>query len=116
MSDPGFFPAHMRPIDFPYAAAATARETCDRIAGLLDDHLGARAGLVATARDGWEGTYREEFDHTWSIQEARLSGLKEDLRRLAGQLAAAADNATAANQRRAGMRAQYLDDLQTEAV
>jgi uncharacterized protein YukE len=106
----------MRPIQFPHADAATARATCDRIAGLLDDHLGARAGLVSTARDGWEGTYREEFDHTWSIQEARLSGLKEDLRRLAGQIATAAENADAANQRRAALRAQYLADLQSEPV
>jgi uncharacterized protein YukE len=120
MLDPGshdwsFYPAHMRPIDFPTAEAAAAEETCDRIAGMLEDHLGARAGLVASAQDGWEGTYREEFDDTWATQSVRISGLKEDLRRLASQIATAAENVQAANSRRASLRVQYIEDLQDEA-
>jgi uncharacterized protein YukE len=119
MLDPGsqdwsFYPAHMRPIDFPEAEATAAQETCNRIADLLGDHLGARADLVSSARDGWEGAYREEFDDTWSTQSTRLSNLKEDLRQLAGKIATAAENVVSANARRATMRRQYLEDLQQD--
>ena len=78
------YPAHLRPVRFPSATAEAARATCDRIAGLLDEHLLARPDLVNGARDGWEGAYRQEFDQAWSVQETRLAGLKDDLRTLAG--------------------------------
>jgi uncharacterized protein YukE len=104
----------MRPISFPFGEASTAQATCDRVASLLGEHLGARADLVATARDGWEGSYRDEFDDTWSTQSTRLSGLQEDLRLLSGKIATAVENVNAANERRATMRIHYIQDLQDQ--
>ncbi|HKE73709.1 MAG TPA: hypothetical protein VKB57_08860 [Acidimicrobiales bacterium] len=112
--DYGYYPERMRPVPFPTASAQAAIAVCDRIAALLESDLGARPGLVAGARDGWEGAYRVEFDETWRIQEVRLAGLKEDLRRLSGQITTAVNNAAAINGQRATARANYLAEQQSE--
>jgi hypothetical protein len=109
------YPARMRPVPFPTGRAQTASAACDRVAALLESDLGARPGLVAGARDGWEGAYRVEFDDTWRTQETRLIGLKEDLRRLSGRIATAAVNAAAINSQRATDRANYLAEQQRQS-
>src|SRR4029450_2716499 len=70
--DYGYYPERMRPVPFPTGGAQAAIDACDRIAALLESDLGARPGLVARARDGWEGAYRGEFDETVRTQEIRL--------------------------------------------
>jgi hypothetical protein len=112
--DYGYYPERMRPVPFPTGGAQAAIDACDRIAALLESDLGARPGLVARARDGWEGAYRDEFDETWRTQEIRLAGLKEDLRRLSGQISAAMTNAAAINGQRATARANYLAEQQRQ--
>lgn len=107
--DYSYYPAHMRPVSFPTALAETAQAACDRISSLLNEHLLARPDMVAGARDGWEGAYRDEFDETWRIQEVRLDGLKEDLRRLASRIGTALDNVETTNAQRATLRAEYLE-------
>lgn len=102
------YPADMQPVPFPTASAEAALTVCDRIASLLQDHLDARPDLVAAARDGWEGAYRDEFDETWSVQSERLSGLKDDLRRLAGRIDDAIGNADTINEQRAELRRDHL--------
>jgi hypothetical protein len=109
------YPADMQPISFPTAAATEAKTVCERIASMLDRHLQARPGMVGSARDGWEGAYRTEFDETWSIQETRLIGLKDDLRTLAGRIGTAMSNASTLNTQRATARQQYREDHQTPA-
>jgi hypothetical protein len=104
------YPAQMRPVSFPTGAANAAKSACDRIAALLHDHLSARPGLVADARDGWEGRHRQEFDTTWRGQETGLIGLKDDLRRLSGAITTTLDNVAAVNRRRASLRTTYLQE------
>jgi hypothetical protein len=101
------YPAHMQDVYFPNAQASAAKTVCERIATLLGDHLGARPAMVSNAHDGWEGAYRDEFDETWSIQETRLVGLKEDLQTLAGRLGTAMENVETINSQRATEREQY---------
>jgi hypothetical protein len=103
----------MRPVQFPAAAAGEAQEVCERVAALLDGHLTARPGMVEGARDGWEGTYRDEFDDTWTVQETRLVGLREDLVRLGARLAAAAEAAVTIDGQRATARSEYLSQQAT---
>jgi len=110
-----YYPARLRPVPFSTGRAEAAVAACDRVAALLEADLGARPGLVAAARDGWEGAYRTEFDETWRTQEARLIGLKDDLRRLSGQIAGAQANAAALNAQRAAGRADYLADQQRQS-
>ena len=107
------YPEHMRAVYFPTATAQAAIAVCDRIAALLNDHLLARADLVAGARDGWEGAFRTEFDETWSVQETRLDGLKQDLQRLSGKLATAITTADGINAQRATVRQEYRESLAT---
>jgi hypothetical protein len=109
-----YYPERMRPVPFPTGRAQAAIAASDRIAALLESDLGARPALVAEARDGWEGAYRVEFDETWRTQEARLIGLKEDLRRLSGQMATAMANAEAINSQRASDRANHLAEQQRQ--
>jgi uncharacterized protein YukE len=109
------YPADMQPIPFPTAQATAAKTACERIASLLDRHLQARPGMVASARDGWEGAYRTEFDETWRTQEVRLNGLREDLRTLAGRIGTAMSNASTLNAQRANARADYDADHRTPA-
>jgi hypothetical protein len=113
--DYSFYPEHMRPVSFPTADAEAAIEVCDRIAGLLNDHLLARPEFVGAARDGWEGACRDQFDETWRLQEVRLGGLKEDLQRLSGNIATAMENVRATNSVRTAQRVEYLAD-QTETA
>jgi hypothetical protein len=107
------YPAHMRAIAFPTAAAQAAKTVCDRIAALLNEHLLARPGLVQGARDGWEGSFRAEFDEAWQLQEVRLGGLKEDLQRLSGDIATALTNVSTINAQRATQREEYRAQHQT---
>jgi hypothetical protein len=107
------YPDHMRAVYFPTAKAQAARAVCDRIAALLNDHLLARAEMVAGARDGWEGTFRTEFDDTWSVQETRLDGLKQDLQRLSGTIGTAISNADTINAQRAALRQDYRSSRTT---
>lgn len=111
--DYSFYPAEMRPISFPTGAAEAAKTVLTRIAGMLDEDLGARPGLVSRAQDGWEGAFRDEFDETWSPQSTRLAGLKEDLQTLAGKLTTAMENVTTLNSQRTTQRETYLAE-QTE--
>jgi hypothetical protein len=101
------YPSDLRPLSFPTAQASAAKVVLDRIAAVLEQDLTARPGLVQTAQDGWEGAYRQEFDETWSTQSVRLAGLKEDLRRLSGQLTTAMETAASINEGRATQRATY---------
>lgn len=101
------YPDQMRAVSFPTATAEAARTACDRVAALLNDHLLARADLVAGAQDGWEGAFRVEFDETWRLQEVRLTGLKEDLLRLSGAITTAVTNVETINAHRASMREAY---------
>jgi hypothetical protein len=103
----------MRAVDFPTAEAHAAIEVCDRIAAQLNDHLLARAPLVTAAQDGWEGAFRAEFDDTWSPQQARLDGLKQDLQRLSGTLSTAISSAATINAQRAEMRREHRESLAT---
>lgn len=108
--DGSSYPAHMQPVPFPTAEARAARTVCNRIASLLEDHLEARPAMVTSAQDSWEGAHRTEFDETWSPQSNRLSGLKEDLRRLAGRIDDAIASAATINEQRSTMRANYRAD------
>jgi hypothetical protein len=112
--DYSYYPAHMRPVSFPTAAAEAAKAACDRVAALLNEHLLARPQMVDGARDGWEGAFRVEFDETWSVQESRLNGLKEDLQRLSGSISTAMGNVATTNAQRATQRTNYLAE-QNEA-
>ena len=109
-SDWSYYPAHMRPLSFPFPQADAARIVCRRIASLLESHLTARPGLLTTVRDGWEGKFHDEFETTWSPQSYRLPGLKEDLALLAGKIDDAIARANTINSQRATLRTQYLED------
>ncbi len=109
------YPADMQPIPFPTAQATEAKTVCERIASLLDGHLRARPGMVSSAEDGWEGAYRDDFAETWRTQEVRLTGLREDLRTLAGRIQTAMSNASTLNTQRANARVQYDADQRTPA-
>jgi hypothetical protein len=101
-------PAQLQTVPFPSTEAQAAKTVCGRIAALLDNDLRARPGLVATAQDGWEGVFREEFDETWSSQSIRLSGLKEDLLRLVGAIDDAVANVAIINLQRANARDEHV--------
>jgi hypothetical protein len=107
------YPADMQAISFPTAAAEAAKTVCDRVAALLNEHLLARPGLVEAARDGWEGSFRIEFDETWRLQEVRLAGLKEDLQRLSGDITTALTNVSTMNAQRASQREEYRAQVRT---
>lgn len=108
MSPP--YPPHLQTIHFPTAKAEAAKTVCDRIAGLLDDHLTARATLVSTVREEWSGAHRDEFDDAWSVQEHRLIGMKQSLQTLSGDLEDAIDGVADENSSRAAGRTQWLQD------
>jgi uncharacterized protein YukE len=106
----GGYPAHMLEVYFPNSVATEAKTVLNRIVTLLNDDLQARPAMVSSAQDGWEGAYRTEFDETWRTQETRLVSLKEDLQTLAGQIQTAMENVSAENERRAGLREQYVEE------
>jgi len=101
------YPASMQAVPFPTGAAEAAKVACEQVATVLGDHLEARAGLAATARDGWEGRYRDEFDDTWGDLGEHLAGLKEGLQLLAGRIADASAAAASINGHRAELRADW---------
>jgi hypothetical protein len=102
-----WYPAEMRYVPFPTERANAAKAACERIAGLLNEHLLARPGMVAGARDGWRGRYRDDFDETWSTYEANLIGIKDALYVLAGNIGTATTNAATINEQRAERRSEY---------
>lgn len=104
------YPAHMQEISFPTAEANEAKTVLNRVINMLDADLGERPNMVSDARDGWEGAYRDEFDETWSVQQTRLVGLKEDLQTLKGQIVTAMGNVATENERREGLREDYREE------
>lgn len=97
------FPTELQDVTFPYGTACWAIATCRRIAGMLDDDLTERVGMVGSL-DEWTGGFREEFDEEWGSLETSLGLLKEGLQQLAGDIEEAWNDADAVNTSRAEIR------------
>jgi uncharacterized protein YukE len=102
-----WYPSELRHVPFPTDRAAAAKEACERVAGLLNEHLLARPGMVSALRATWQGRYRDDFDETWATYEDDLTGIKDALYLLAGTIGTASGNAAFINGQRAAARAEY---------
>ena len=92
---------HLSMVDFSFAAAAAASETCRRVAGRLDDVLGARADEAARLAEVWQGRLHDEvFAATGLALQREGTGLHEELLAAAAAIDRAAEDARAENSRR----------------
>jgi uncharacterized protein YukE len=81
-----------RVVDFPWADATAAVAALNDASATLGTQLETRVGMIATIVD-WEGTYRDEFDATYSRLKTSGEGLKTTLANLASAIVGGAEDA-----------------------
>ena len=87
------------PVHFPYDLAASAITELQRAGRVLDEKIGARAGLAATARVDWRGRHADEFDTVLRGQASVATGVAEACRLGAAAIQSAWDSANAEQSR-----------------
>jgi hypothetical protein len=88
------------PVDFDFAAAEAAADACREMAERLDLVMAERPRAGETARAGWEGSARKDFDAISDALRSEGADLRTQLLSTASQIEAAAEDARAENRRR----------------
>ena len=81
------------PVHFPYDLAAAAIAELQRAGRVLDEKIGARNGLAATARIDWRGPHADEFDTVLHGQASQAEGVAEACRGAAAAIRSAWESA-----------------------
>lgn len=105
-------PTGLLPVEFDFAAAEAAVTALRRAATLVDRAARRRAGDLDGPRTDWEGPHRDAFDQTESTLADTATALVARLRRSAGEISDAADEARRENKRRATALAEWRQDRQ----
>lgn len=80
-------------VDFPFDLASTAITELRRAGRLLDEKIGARAGLASPARVEWTGPHADEFDTVFTAQQTGAGEVAEACRSAATSIETAWGNA-----------------------
>jgi uncharacterized protein YukE len=114
MIDVGPPPAGLLPVEFDFAAAEAAVAALRRAATVVDRAAQRRANALDRPRADWAGPHRRAFDQAESDLAAKATALVDRMRRSAGDIAGAADDARRENRRRATALADWRDDRRRE--
>ncbi|MGH3922564.1 MAG: hypothetical protein ACRDTT_06800 [Pseudonocardiaceae bacterium] len=94
-------------VAFDHSAANDAVAVLERAASQLERASTARAGQARAARQDWSGATRAQFDQTLDPALGQAGDLAVALRRAEGTIRQAITDATAEQQRRLKVRADY---------
>ncbi len=94
-------------VAFDHKAAAVAAEQCDAMAVKLRDGMAERDRLATSARQGWEGRSRDDFDAGYLALDYDTSHAERGLRALAAAIRSASASAAAEQRSRVAERERW---------